>query len=114
MEILLFLGLWLAFCAAAGKMAENRKRSFGLWFFISLIFSPLISALILLMIGNAVPQQPAYIIQQAPLPAPPAHEPVRETRECPFCAETILAKAKVCKHCGREIEPIANNGMGEV
>jgi uncharacterized membrane protein YdbT with pleckstrin-like domain len=28
---------------------------------------------------------------------------VREERECPWCAERILAKAKVCKHCGREI-----------
>lgn len=31
----------------------------------------------------------------------------REERECPFCAERILAKAKVCKHCGREVSPIA-------
>ena len=25
------------------------------------------------------------------------------TRECPFCAEIIKARAAVCKHCGREI-----------
>jgi len=25
------------------------------------------------------------------------------TRECPFCAEIVKARAKVCKHCGREI-----------
>lgn len=30
----------------------------------------------------------------------------REERECPFCGETILAKAKVCKHCGREVSPL--------
>jgi uncharacterized membrane protein YdbT with pleckstrin-like domain len=29
----------------------------------------------------------------------------REERECPYCAERILAKAKVCKHCGREVVP---------
>lgn len=28
----------------------------------------------------------------------------REERECPYCAEIILAKARVCKHCGREVE----------
>ena len=28
---------------------------------------------------------------------------VRDERECPFCAELILCKAKVCKHCGRDI-----------
>ena len=27
----------------------------------------------------------------------------RQERECPWCAETILAAAKVCKHCGRDI-----------
>jgi uncharacterized membrane protein YdbT with pleckstrin-like domain len=27
---------------------------------------------------------------------------VRDERECPYCAERILVKAKVCKHCGRE------------
>lgn len=32
---------------------------------------------------------------------------VREERECPFCAEPILKKAKVCKHCGRDVEPLA-------
>ncbi len=25
------------------------------------------------------------------------------TRECPFCAEIIKMRAKVCKHCGREV-----------
>jgi hypothetical protein len=26
-----------------------------------------------------------------------------DTKECPFCAETINAKAIVCKHCGRDL-----------
>lgn len=30
----------------------------------------------------------------------------REERDCPFCAERILARAKVCKHCGREVPPL--------
>ena len=25
------------------------------------------------------------------------------TRECPFCAEIIKKRAKVCKHCGKEV-----------
>ncbi len=25
------------------------------------------------------------------------------TRECPFCAEIIKERAKVCKHCGKEV-----------
>ena len=31
----------------------------------------------------------------------------RAERECPYCAERILARARVCKHCGREVEPLA-------
>lgn len=31
----------------------------------------------------------------------------REERDCPYCAERILARAKVCKHCGRDVEPLA-------
>ncbi len=33
--------------------------------------------------------------------------PAREERECPYCAERILARARVCKHCGRDVEPAA-------
>jgi uncharacterized membrane protein YdbT with pleckstrin-like domain len=28
----------------------------------------------------------------------------RQERDCPFCAERILVAAKVCKHCGRNVE----------
>lgn len=36
---------------------------------------------------------------------PPAAGKVeaREERECPHCAERILVKAKVCKHCGKAV-----------
>jgi hypothetical protein len=38
-------------------------------------------------------------------PERPAVE-VRDERECPYCAEPILKKARVCKHCGRDVEPL--------
>jgi membrane protein YdbS with pleckstrin-like domain len=31
----------------------------------------------------------------------------RVERECPHCAERILARARVCKHCGRDVTPVA-------
>jgi DNA-directed RNA polymerase subunit RPC12/RpoP len=34
----------------------------------------------------------------------------REERECPYCAEKILRKARVCKHCGREVELLTAGG----
>ena len=39
--------------------------------------------------------------------APAAAVPAREERECPFCAERILKKARVCRFCGRDVEPLA-------
>jgi hypothetical protein len=30
----------------------------------------------------------------------------RIERECPWCAELILVKARVCKHCGRDVVPV--------
>jgi uncharacterized membrane protein YdbT with pleckstrin-like domain len=33
----------------------------------------------------------------------------RVERECPYCAERILAKARVCKHCGRDVEPVSES-----
>lgn len=43
----------------------------------------------------------------APVLETPAIPPAREERDCPFCAEPILKKAKVCKHCGRDVDALA-------
>lgn len=32
----------------------------------------------------------------------------RDEVDCPFCAEPILAKAMVCKHCGKQVRVTAN------
>jgi uncharacterized membrane protein YdbT with pleckstrin-like domain len=31
----------------------------------------------------------------------------RQERECPYCAERILVKAKVCRFCGRDVSAVA-------
>jgi uncharacterized membrane protein YdbT with pleckstrin-like domain len=40
-------------------------------------------------------------------PAAASAEPreSRVERDCPYCAERILARARVCKHCGRDVTP---------
>jgi len=34
---------------------------------------------------------------------PNASAELRDEIECPSCAEMILAKAKICKHCGMDV-----------
>ena len=48
------------------------------------------------------PAKPA----ESALPSYPSLPPMREERDCPYCAERVLVRARVCKHCGREIEPL--------
>jgi hypothetical protein len=45
-------------------------------------------------------------VHPRPTPAPPTALPARAVRNCPFCAEEILAAARKCKHCGSEVEPL--------
>jgi hypothetical protein len=42
-------------------------------------------------------------VKAQPKPAPAAPAPAADTRECPFCAETIKAKAILCKHCKSDL-----------
>jgi len=29
-------------------------------------------------------------------------------KKCPFCAEIVKLEARVCKHCGRDFEPVSS------
>ena len=51
----------------------------------------------------APPKRPA---RDRPAPEPSDPEPdERSTKTCPDCAETVLAAARVCKHCGYRFDP---------
>lgn len=45
--------------------------------------------------------------------APTASSTGRPLRKCPYCAEMILAEANVCKHCSRDVEPLATTEDSE-
>jgi uncharacterized membrane protein YdbT with pleckstrin-like domain len=47
--------------------------------------------------------QEQIAIVQGTRPPAQALAASRDERECPYCAERILVKARVCKHCGREV-----------
>lgn len=82
--------IWFIASIIVGIAAGKRGRGSGNWFILSLIISPLLSALLLLVQPDLSKDAGATI------------DPVRK---CPKCAETILAAASVCKHCGHDVEP---------
>jgi hypothetical protein len=43
-------------------------------------------------------------------PAPASAAEVRAERECPYCAERILAKATRCRFCGQAVTPVGPGG----
>jgi ribosomal protein S27E len=59
----------------------------------------------LALIGSLNLRQTEESVGQDPLVA--AWEAEKTTKKCPDCAETILADAHVCKHCGYRFAPTA-------
>ena len=74
MEIIFF---WIIFAVAVGLLAIRFGRSFVIWLFVSLVFSPLLAVIFLLILGTA--------------------------RKCPQCKGGIDKDAKKCRHCGSDI-----------
>ena len=85
--------LYLVLCVLAAIWAANRGRSGVLWFFISLVISPLFAGIFILVLKDLDPSQMDSEISDA------TH------RRCPECREFILKDAKKCKHCGSQVLP---------
>lgn len=81
---LLFLNFVLSI--VAGAVAGSKGRSVAGYFLLSLLFSFIVAILVLVAI--------------------PAKENQAIVRECPYCKEQIKREATICKHCGKEVEPL--------
>ena len=83
MHFYLLTGIVVGF--AASILAGRYGRNVNFWFVVCFLFPP--TFLVLLALGENQAQA------------------MNEYTECPYCAERIKKKAKVCKHCGRDIPP---------
>ncbi|MFM1954642.1 MAG: hypothetical protein RL118_833 [Actinomycetota bacterium] len=106
-----FVTLFVWIPALIANRALAKGKSWDAFFWLSALVSPLIMWIIAEASTDTRGMAPAQYAQQpvqyAPA-APQAHvAPATDTRPCPQCAEDIKAAAKLCKHCGSKVEPIA-------
>ena len=87
MELIIIV-LYLVFAVAVAGFAHDRGRSYVAWLLLSLIVSPLLTALLVAISPNL--KVKAVESSRSP---------------CPHCAEQILRAAKICPHCRSPLDP---------
>lgn len=92
-----YLFFWILLAVAVGIYAKNKGRNGVVWFFLSLIISPLLGGIFCavskdLTKGSGVGSGPSASTHV----------------KCPACAEFVLPEATVCKHCGGTLIPVSN------
>lgn len=85
----LFGLLWVGVSLAIGILAGKRGRGSGTWFVLSMLISPLLAGMLLMLSANLHDDDNN----------PKTH------RKCPACAEMIKREAVKCKHCGSDVKP---------
>lgn len=88
-----------------GAIIGSAKGHGGAGFLLGLVLGPI--GWLIVAVMDRTPEAEAQH-QQATAAAMGAGV----TRRCPHCAETIQAEAVVCKHCGRDVVPLAAGTPG--
>lgn len=94
MEAIVAVAFWLIGCPIlCAIIAGHKGLGSGRWMVGGFFFG--IFALILLIV---LPANAANVAQEE------VKSGLRKI--CPFCAETVLAAAKVCRYCGKDIQVV--------
>lgn len=83
--------IYVALCVAVAVLAARRGRSGFGWLLVSLLFSPVVGFVFVLVLKDVAPR---------------TGEPTPDTHvRCPECRELVLRDASKCKHCGCRLIP---------
>ncbi len=88
--------IWIICGMIGGGITAGRGRGFGSGFLVGVLFGPF-GVLIAVVLAS---QPPGPKVRPAQLAKPEVRRP------CPYCGEMILPDAKVCRSCGRDVEPL--------
>jgi Na+/H+-dicarboxylate symporter len=89
---------WLLFSLVVGVAANARGRSGLIWFLFSILLSPVVTLLLVLVSKNLKVPQTAVAVN--------GEVATTETHvRCPECRELVRADARKCKHCGTQLVP---------
>ncbi len=80
--------VWIVLAFVAASVAKNKGRDYGRWLVLSLLISPFISLIILLVSKDLTTEND---IKQGKL------------KNCLYCSELIMREAVKCKHCGADL-----------
>jgi len=83
---------WIILSILCGILANSYGRSGFGYFMLSLLLSPLIGFIAVLIAGENKENTDNAKIASG------------ESKKCPDCAELIKIEAKVCKHCGKKLK----------
>lgn len=110
MEFWLIWGIAIniAFSGLVAYVASQKGRSPIAFFFLSFFCSFFVGILVALALP-AVHSKETMSRYSSQL----AYKNGEQIVKCPHCAEWVKAEAKVCKHCGREIEQSVQNVFNE-
>lgn len=91
MEILV---LWIILTPLVGVMASKKNRSILGYMLISVLLSPLVAFIALLVVGENTQKMQSKKLKSG------------EMKQCLDCAELIKFEARKCRYCGAEQEAV--------
>ena len=101
---------WLLLSIVCGFVAKRIGRSFWKYFFLSLLLSPVIGFIVLLIKGKKTDEQVVVntyeVREDNPQPLPPIYTAiVQENKKyCSACGAQLEMGSQYCSYCGKKIE----------